>query len=383
MTDTDRIQINEARIRAEFDELARIDSESFGEREMADRLKEKLAELGIQAKEDDTAEKIGGNAGNLFGTLKGGMSGTPILLSGHMDTVAPGIGKKPVFHEDGTITSDGTTVLGADDLTGVIAILEGIRAVQEAEIPHRDIEILFAAAEEPFTRGSSEFDFSQMKAKESYVLDVTGPVGTAILQAPTILSFEAAVKGRAAHAGFEPEKGIHAIQTAARAIAALKLGHVDEETTLNVGLISGGSVVNAVPELCTCRGEIRSYSHEKAMETLEDVRAVFETAVKEAGAELSFTYRLHVKAFHLEPDSLVAVHFAGACRTLGIEPKFGSTFGGSDGNTMMQHGIPCAVLSCGMYDVHSVREYAKVGDIVNGARLIAELITQGQEASIE
>ena len=112
MTDTDRIQINEARIRAEFDELARIDSESFGERQMADRLKEKLAELGIQAKEDDTAEKIGGNAGNLFGTLKGGLSGTPILLSGHMDTVAPGIGKKPVFHEDGTITSDGTTVLG-------------------------------------------------------------------------------------------------------------------------------------------------------------------------------------------------------------------------------------------------------------------------------
>ena len=366
----------------EFDELARIDSESFGEREMADRLKEKLAELGIQAKEDDTAEKIGGNAGNLFGTLKGGLSGTPILLSGHMDTVAPGIGKKPVFHEDGTITSDGTTVLGADDLTGVIAILEGIRAAQEAGIPHRDIEILFAAAEEPFTRGSSEFDFSQMKAKESYVLDVTGPVGTAILQAPTILSFEAAVKGRAAHAGFEPEKGIHAIQTAARAIAALKLGHVDEETTLNVGLISGGSVVNAVPELCTCRGEIRSYSHEKAMETLEDVRAVFETAVKEAGAELSFTHRLHVKAFHLEPVAPVAVHFAGDCRTLGIEPKFGSTFGGSDGNTMMQHGIPCAVLSCGMYDVHSVREYAKVGDIVNGARLIAELITQGQEASI-
>ena len=116
MADPDRIQINEARIRAEFDELARIDSESFGEREMAARLKEKLAELGIQAKEDDTAEKIGGNAGNLFGTLKGGLPGTPILLSGHMDTVAPGIGKKPVFHEDGTITSDGTTVLGADDL---------------------------------------------------------------------------------------------------------------------------------------------------------------------------------------------------------------------------------------------------------------------------
>lgn len=371
-----QIEINEKRIREEFAELVQIDSESFNERNMADRLKIKLAEIGIKAHEDDTAGKIGGNAGNLFGVLKGELSGTPILLSGHMDTVAPGNGKKAIFHDDGTITSDGTTVLGGDDLTGVVAILEGIRAVKEAGIPHRDIEILFAVAEEPFTRGSSEFDFSQVKAKESYVLDVTGPVGTAILQAPTILSFEAAVKGRAAHAGFEPEKGIHAIQTASRAIAALRLGHVDEETTLNVGLISGGSVVNAVPELCTCQGEIRSYSHEKAMETMERVRHVFESAVGETGAELSFTYRLHVKAFHLEPDAPVAVNFAKACRTLGIEPKFGSTFGGSDGNTMMQHGIPCAVLSCGMYDVHSVREYAKVGDIVNGARLIAELISQ-------
>ncbi len=371
-----QIKINEARIRAEFEELVSIDSESFKEREMADRMKEKLSELGIQAKEDDTAEKIGGNAGNLFGMLKGELPGTPILLSGHMDTVSPGIGKKAIFHEDGIITSDGTTVLGGDDLTGVVAILEGIRAVKEAGIPHRDIEILLAVAEEPFTRGSSEFDFSQVKAKESYVLDVTGPVGTAILQAPTILSFEAAVKGRAAHAGFEPEKGIHAIQTASRAIAKLKLGHVDDVTTLNVGLISGGSVVNAVPELCTCKGEIRSYSHEKAMETMENVRLVFEKAVQETGAELSFTYRLHVKAFHLKPDAPVAANFAKACRTLGIEPKFGSTFGGSDGNTMMQHGIPCAVLSCGMYEVHSVREYAKVGDIVNGARLIAELITQ-------
>ena len=298
-----QIKINEARIRTEFDELVRIDSESFNERQMADRMKEKLSEIGIQAKEDDTGEKIGGNAGNLFGKLKGDLPGSPILLSGHMDTVSPGNGKKPIFHEDGTITSDGTTVLGGDDLTGVVAILEGIRAVKEAGIPHRDIEILLAVAEEPFTRGSSEFDFSQVNAKESYVLDVTGPVGTAILQAPTILSFEAAVKGRAAHAGFEPEKGIHAIQIASRAITELKLGHVDDETTLNVGLISGGSVVNAVPELCTCKGEIRSYSHEKAMETMEGVRRVFENAVEKTGAELSFTYRLHVKAFHLEPDN--------------------------------------------------------------------------------
>ena len=375
MTDTDKIQINVARIRAEFDELARIDSESFGEREMADRLKERLAELGIQAKEDDTAEKIGGNAGNLFGTLKGGMSGTPILLSGHMDTVAPGIGKKPVFHEDGTITSDGTTVLGADDLTGVIAILEGIRAVQEAEIPHRDIEILFAAAEEPFTRGSSEFDFSQMKAKESYVLDVTGPVGTAILQAPTILSFEAAVKGRAAHAGFEPEKGIHAIQTAARAIAALKLGHVDEETTLNVGLISGGSVVNAVPELCTCRGEIRSYSHEKAQALMVKLTKTFEEAAAEVGAAVEVTPDIRLIAYDIPKDAPVVTHFKEACEKLGLAGTLTETFGGSDNNNFVLHGIQGIVLSSGMYEAHSVKEYTYVQDMVSGAELVAELLS--------
>lgn len=374
MADPDRIQINEARIRAEFDELARIDSESFGEREMADRLKEKLAELGIQAKEDDTAEKIGGNAGNLFGTLKGGLPGTPILLSGHMDTVAPGIGKKPVFHEDGTITSDGTTVLGADDLTGVIAILEGIRAVQEAEIPHRDIEILFAAAEEPFTRGSSEFDFSQMKAKESYVLDVTGPVGTAILQAPTILSFEAAVKGRAAHAGFEPEKGIHAIQTAARAIAALKLGHVDEETTLNVGLISGGSVVNAVPELCTCRGEIRSYSHEKALALMDQLTRTFEKAAEEVGAAVEVTPDIRLIAYDIPKDAPVVTHFKEACEKLGLAGTLTETFGGSDNNNFVLHGIQGIVLSSGMYEAHSVKEYTYVQDMISGAELVAELL---------
>lgn len=370
------IEINEARIRAEFAELVAIDSESYNERAMADRMKDKLRAIGVEPEEDNAGAQIGGNAGNLFGTLPGTLPGGPILLSGHMDTVAPGNGKKAIFHEDGTITSDGTTVLGGDDLTGVIAILEGIRAVQEAGIPHRSLELLFAVAEEPFTAGSSVFDYSKVTAQESYVLDVTGPVGTAILQAPTILSFEAQVKGRAAHAGFEPEKGIHAIQIASRAIAALHLGHVDDVTTLNVGLISGGSVVNAVPELCTCKGEIRSYNHEKALETVESVKAVFEEAVAGTGAELSFQETLHVKAFRLGETSAVATNFARACRAIGIEPQFGSTFGGSDGNTMMQHGIPCAVLSCGMYNVHSVREYARVEDIVNGARLIATLITQ-------
>lgn len=378
------MMIKKDRILKEFEELISIDSLSFAERDMADRLKEKLTALGFEIREDNAGAQENGTAGNVYGYLKGTLPGDPILFSAHMDTVRPGIGKKMFLNEaTGKIESGKDTILGADDVTGLVEILEAVRHLQEEKIPHRDIEVVFPIAEELYIKGTDAFDFSQVKAKEAYVLDMGGAPGTAALRAPSLISFTVKMHGKASHAGFAPEQGIHAIRAVSLAISKIEQGHVDEDSTLNIGKISGGEGTNIIPELCTCEGEIRSYSHEKAMETLEDVRHVFETAVKEAGAELSFTHRLHVKAFHLEPDSPVAVHFAEACRTLGIEPKFGSTFGGSDGNTMMQHGIPCAVLSCGMYEVHSVREYAKVGDIVNGARLIAELITQGQEASIE
>ena len=213
-----------------------------------------------------------------------------------------------------------------------------------------------------------------MKAKESYVLDVTGPVGTAILQAPTILSFEAAVKGRAAHAGFEPEKGIHAIQTAARAIAALKLGHVDEETTLNVGLISGGSVVNAVPELCTCRGEIRSYSHEKALALMDQLTRTFENEAEEVGAAVEVTPDIRLIAYDIPKDAPVVTHFKEACEKLGLAGTLTETFGGSDNNNFVLHGIQGIVLSSGMYEAHSVKEYTYVQDMISGAELVAELL---------
>lgn len=371
-----RLYANEARVRAEFKELVQIDSPSFREREMADRLTRKLTEIGFTVREDQAGTALGGNAGNLYAFLRGGLPGGPILISGHMDTVSPGIGKKAVFHPDGRITSAGDTVLGGDDLTGVIEILEGVRITREAGLPHRDIEVLFTVAEEPYTKGSSAFDYSAIQAKEAYVLDISGPVGTAVLQAPTILSFEAAVIGRAAHAGFEPEKGIHAIALMSRAISSLSLGRQDEETTLNIGLIKGGSVVNAVPARCTCRGEIRSCRHERALELLEQVKAVFEDAVRDTGAALDFASQTDTTAFSLPRTAAPAVRFQRACAELGIQPAFAGSFGGSDANSFMLHGIETAVLSCGMYQVHTASEYAMLPDMLTGAALISALIRQ-------
>ena len=162
-----KIKVNEQRAVDEFQELTAIDAPSFGERQMADRLIVKLKELGFEVEEDNAGEHFGGNAGNLYAYLPGDLPGDPVLLSGHMDTVEPSKGKKGIIGEGGVIRSAGKAVLGADDVAGLVEILEGIRSVKEAGVPHRDIEILFAIAEELYIKGSSVFDFSKVRAKEA------------------------------------------------------------------------------------------------------------------------------------------------------------------------------------------------------------------------
>ena len=219
-------------------ELVSIDSPSLEEREMADTLKAKFAEIGVNFTEDHTQEQTGSNAGNLFARIPGSIDGAPVLFAAHMDTVEPAKGKKAVFHDDGTVTSDGTTVLGADDLAGVTAIYEAVRHITEAGAPHSPIEILISTGEELYCKGANAFDYSQVQAKEAYVLDLSGAIGAAAYAAPTLVSFKAEIQGKAAHAGFHPEDGINSIQAAARAVPPqLPQGHVDESTTANIGKI--------------------------------------------------------------------------------------------------------------------------------------------------
>ena len=170
--------IDEKRIADFFAELVSIDSPSLEEREMADTLKIKFAEIGVTLTEDHTQEQTGSNAGNLFARIPGSLAGAPVLFAAHMDTVEPAKGKKAVSHEDGTVTSDGTTVLGADDLAGVTAIYEAVRHLIETKIPHRPIEILISTGEELYCKGANAFDYSQVQAKEAYVLDLSGAIGT-------------------------------------------------------------------------------------------------------------------------------------------------------------------------------------------------------------
>ena len=360
-----------------FAALSRIDSLSHREREIADYIKAELNSMGITAEEDNAGALTGGNAGNLYAFVKGNIEGAPILLSAHMDTVVPGIGKKPVWNrENGTITSDGTTVLGSDDAAGILEILEALRVMTARELPHRDLEILFTVAEEVYGDGASVFDYSRLRTDEAYILDSSGPVGKAVYQAPSIISFEAEITGRAAHAGFEPEKGIHAVDLMCRAVASVRQGRIDEETTCNIGMISGGNATNIVPASCICRGEIRSLSHEKALRSLEETAEIFRKTAADGGAELALQHKIHIRAYETDLNTPAAKHFSEACGMLEREPEFVQTFGGSDNNCFAEHGIPGLVLSCGMQNVHTVDEFIRIADIRDSVMLILCLAIQ-------
>lgn len=370
----------EKRVAELFLYLTGIDNASLKEREMADAVEAVLDELEIPYTEDDTWKRTGGNAGNIFAKLEG--EGEPMLLCAHLDSVAPALGKKAVWKEDGTITSSGDTVLGADDLAGVAEILETLRRLKERNIPHRPIEVLFTYAEELYDVGSEFFDFSQIRSKEAYVLDASGCTGTFLYKAPTIVSFEVQIRGLASHAGFQPEKGIHAIQIAADAIGSIQMGHVEEDTTVNVGEISGGTGTNIVPERCEVRGEIRSYVHEKALEQMNRMEEIFRTSAGRYGGEAEVTCRIGTYAYETSMESTVVRRMRAVCKKLGFSFLPKESFGGSDNNVLAAHGIEGIVLACGMEQVHSVQEYTTVQALKETAELLIALACPETEEKI-
>ncbi|MGN0295444.1 MAG: M20/M25/M40 family metallo-hydrolase [Lachnospiraceae bacterium] len=391
--------VNKKRLVDTFLKLVSIDSESYHEREMADYLKKELESLGLHVEEDDSAGNLAehylktagnrgeatekaGTAGNLWTCIPGTLPSeeenrkNAILFSSHMDTVAPGNGKKAIIHEDGTITSDGSTVLGADDATGLAEILELIHILKEHSIPHPDIEILFTAAEEPYCQGSRLFDFQQLHAKTAYVLDLSGPIGTAAIAAPSILSLHIRIRGKSAHAGFNPENGIHAIQIASRAISRLSFGHVEADTTVNLGTINGGTGKNIVPEEVSLTGEIRSMSREKADYWLNQVTEAFRQAAEQAGGTAEITCEKEFDAYRDCPKEPVVQTFIKAAQNLNLPVTLIETFGGSDNNHFNSHGIHGLVIANAMNQSHSTQEYTHIDEMERAVRLLVEILRQ-------
>ena len=372
--------ISEERLMRQFEELVKIDSVSFQEREMADYLKDIFWQMGITLTEDETGSVIGGNTGNLHGFMEGfgadsGMAkSTPLLFAAHMDTVEPGSGRKAVFHEDGRITSDGTTVLGADDQAAIAIYIEALRSILEDKVSHRPIELLFTTAEEKHTRGASAFDCGKLISKEAYVLDCSGEIGTYSAQEPTLIDFTITVRGKAAHAGFEPEKGINAIAAAARAISRIKQGWVNDHINLNIGTIHGGVATNVVSEDVRITGEIRSSVHEDAVSACEKVGQIFREEADAAGASVSMEHRPLLFAYRIPESSPALAEYSRVLGLFGIEPYAKPSFGGSDNNVFVRNGIDGICLYNPMHAIHTTGEYTTMQEMLQMTRIVETLM---------
>ena len=368
------------RITDSFIKLAEIDGISYGERKVADHLKKIWKELGVTLDEDRAGEKIGGDTGNLFAAIpgKGGLKDAdPILFCAHMDTVSPGTGKKIIVHEDGKITSDKTTVLGADDRAALAVIYEGYRQILEEGADHAPIELLFAPAEETYTVGASAFDYSVVKAKKAFVPDCSGDFGVYSSQEPTLIYFEITIKGKSAHAGFEPENGINSIAVAASAISRIKQGWVNDHTSLNFGTIEGGTVSNAVSAQVLIKGEIRSAIHEDALSAFENVRKVFEEEAALIGASAEFFSDIRLKAYKAnESETGSALElYNKALAAIGERSFPKKSFGGSDNNVLVRNGIDGLCIYNAMHEIHTVNEYTTVEELVKLTQLIRNIMT--------
>src|SRR5690606_245133 len=289
--------INEERILNEFLELVQIDSETKHEAEIAKVLKEKFSSLGVEVFEDDTTAETGHGAGNLICTLKANKEGVdPIYFTSHMDTVVPGNGVKPSI-KDGYIVTDGTTILGADDKAGLAAMLEALKVIKEQNIEHGDIQFIITVGEESGLVGAKALDSSLIHAKYGFALDSDEQVGNIIVAAPTQAKISAVIHGKTAHAGVAPEKGISAITIAAKAVAKMPLGRIDEETTANIGRFEGGQATNIVADKAYILAEARSLVPEKMEDQVEKMKSAFEETAKSMGGSADVTVEIMYPGF--------------------------------------------------------------------------------------
>ena len=360
----------------EFIELVQIDSETKHEEVIAPVLVKKLEDMGFDVFQDDAHTRNGHGAGNIIATLKGTKDVEPIYFTVHMDTVVPGKGIKPEIREDGYIYSDGTTILGADDKAGIAALFEMVRQLKALNIEHGTIQFIITAGEESGLVGAKELDPSLIIAKYGFAVDSDGKVGGIVTAAPFQAKIFAKIIGKTAHAGVAPEKGISAITVAAKAVAQMKLGRLDEETTANIGRFEGGQATNIVCDEVNILAEARSINEEKLNVQTAHMKETFERIATEMGARAEVEVKLMYPGFRVtEGDKVVQIAMEAA-RQIGREPKLGISGGGSDANVIAGFGIPTVNLSVGYEEIHTTNERMPIEELEKLAEYLVEIVKQ-------
>ncbi len=372
--------VNRERLAETFTQLVEIDSVSKEEGKIAVLIKDILESLGARTFVDGAGEKIGSDTGNLIAKIKGNTPAAPLLLNAHMDTVEPGRGVRAVL-KDGVFTSDGTTILGADDKSAIAIIIEVVRILKENDLPCSPLELVFTVCEETGLLGAKHLDFGLITAAYGFSLDATDTEGI-VTRAPSANRLEFRVYGKDAHAGAAPEKGINAILLASKAIAPLEIGRIDHETTCNIGVVEGGTAINIVPNLVTVKGEVRSHDEDKLDRVTEKIVSSFKEVVenyKGPGAgdglpRLELQVDTDFRRTCIPEDHAVVTLASRAAENLGKKMITQRSGGGADANVFFEKGIMTGVLGTGMRDMHTVRESVRLDDMVQTTELLLEII---------
>jgi tripeptide aminopeptidase len=349
------------RMVTQFMEMVCINSESGNEAEFIEYLLKEFSQMGADARRDAY--------GNLVAKFpaKNSSGKKAILLSCHADTVLPGQGIIPKL-ENGVIRSQGDTILGADDKAGIAEMLAALR-VAEKRPP---VEVTISRQEEVGLLGVKNLDFSLLSAKRGFLLD-NDTLDTIVIGGPSYFAIDVAVKGRAAHAGMEPEKGVNAILAAARAIASFRLGRIDPETTANVGVIKGGIIRNGVPDQTSFLAECRSLKHEKAQDLALEMEHIIKREVEATGAQVEITTNNLCRAVSIAPDAWTVKIAQKALAKIGIKAKTTLITGFTDASIYNNRGIEMAVVGIGAKNEHSNDEHILVADMEKALAMLIEI----------
>ena len=369
------------RLHERFVRLCEIASPTGDERAVADDVLAELRALRVDVAEDDAAGPARAGAGNLLARIPGAGEAW-ISFFAHLDTV-PHDGPVEVELRDGVYRSAGDTILGADNKAAVTVLAELAARAGEHGPPPVGLELVFTVAEEDGLRGAKELDVSALRSPFGFVLDHATPIGEVVTAAPTYNRVVAEFEGTEAHAGIRPEDGHSAIAAAAAAIGAMSLGRLDEETTANVGVISGGTASNVVPGECRIEAEARSLDESKAAAATAAIVDACTWAASEGRCDVDVDVIEMFRGYRV-PSSATPVRLAReALARTGIEPRETATGGGSDANALIAQGFECVLLANGTEANHTPAESvaaARITEMLAVCEAIAGLAAEGTAA---
>jgi tripeptide aminopeptidase len=359
-----------------FARLCEIASPTGTERAVADAVLEELRELGVEALEDGAAERAQAGSGNLIARVPGAGEEW-VMFASHLDTV-PHDGSIDVMLDNGVFRSRGDTILGADNKAAVTVLLE-LAARHAASLPPVGLELVFTVAEEDGLRGAKELDLGALRASFGFVLDHASPIGEVITAAPTYKRLSADFEGSEAHAGIRPEQGRNAIRAAAAAVAQMKLGRLDEETTANVGVIAGGTASNVVPGHCHLEGEARSLDDERASEAIGAMVDACTWAAGEYECDVDVEVAEMFRGYRLRSNAAPVAVARAALERCGVEPREVATGGGSDANALSAAGFECVLLANGTDANHTPEESVAAERIVQMLEVCEAIVQEAAD----